>query len=413
MTSTWRSSTLLEARHWQLLWLLGAASFFEGYDLNVVTVALPQLRASYHLSQSTASLWVAMLYLGAVPAVVLARKADRTGRRRMLLVSITGYTVATFDTALAPSIEVFAVCQLTARFFLGVETILVWTVAAEELPAGARGFGFGWLAMLSALGTGWSAILYGAILHPVGLSWRVLYLAAIPVLVLVALLRRRLPESRRFVEVAEHDRLAPKWSEVLQAPHLARLTLIVVAALLVNLTAQGVVYVVDFMQTQRQLSASAASLILVASGAAAIPVLLLSGSVSDRYGRKPVCCAFLVISVAGLVCFFVVAKSPAALFGALTLTYIGQFGAWPTGTGFGAELFPTALRALGASTGRVATVVGQSASFALASLLIHVAGGLSHAVVILCIGPLLGAVLIARRFPETSGRTLEAIAADL
>ncbi len=46
---------------------------------------------------------------------------------------------------------------------------------------GARGFGFGWLAMLSAVGSGWSAILYGTILHPNGISWRVLYLAAVPV----------------------------------------------------------------------------------------------------------------------------------------------------------------------------------------------------------------------------------------
>src|SRR6266540_1480516 len=80
---------------------------------------------------------------------------------------------------------------------------------------GARGFGFGWLAMLSAVGSGWSAILYGTILHPNGISWRVLYLAAVPVLTLVALLRRRLPESGRFLAASEHGRLASRWSEML------------------------------------------------------------------------------------------------------------------------------------------------------------------------------------------------------
>jgi len=196
---------------------LGAASFFEGYGFNIVIVALPQLRASYHLSQETASLWVALLYLGALPAVLLARKADRAGRRHLLLVSISGYTLATFATALAPSIATFATCQVIARFFLGVETVLVWTMIAEELPARARGFGFGfgWLAMLSAVGSGWSAILYGTILHPNGISWRVLYLAAVPVLTLVALLRRRLPESGRFLAASEHGRLASRWSEML------------------------------------------------------------------------------------------------------------------------------------------------------------------------------------------------------
>ena len=400
----------LEPRHWQLLWLLGAASFFAGYDGNIVIVALPQLRASYHLSQAHASLWIAVIYLGAAPALLLARRADRRGRRRLLLASICGYTLATLATALAPAIGAFAGCQLVARFFLITEGVLVWTVAAEELPAGTRGFGFGWLAMLSALGTGWSAILYGGILAPAGLSWRVLYLAAAPVLVAVALLRRRIPESARFVAASGQGRLARHWSEILRRPHRQRLALVCVTAVLANLVAQAAVFVIDFMENQRHLSATAANFILVGSGAAAIPVLLLAGRASDRLGRKPVCCGFLTLSVVGLAWFFVLARGPAELALALAVTYAGQFGAWPTGSAFGVELFPTALRALGASAASLAMVAGQVASFALAAVLIGPAGGLSRAVLILALGPLAAVVLIATRFPETAGAELEAIA---
>jgi len=401
----------LQARHWRILWLLGCASFVTGYDARIVTVALPQVRASYQLSQATASIWVALLPLGTLPAVMLARRADRIGRRVLLLLSIFGFTLATCATGLAPGIAIFAVCQMLAGFFLGVGGVLVWTVVAEELPAGSRGFGFGWLATLSALGTGWCAILYGAILHPAGLSWRILYLAAVPVLVPLAVLRKGLPESGRFVAARERGQLAAHWLELLRPPHRSRLLLVCATGVLVSLTAQASVFVVDFMQTQRHLSATAANLVLVSAGALAIPVLIFAGSASDRVGRKLVCCSFLVLSVIGLACFFVLAHSTVALFGALALTYIGQFGAWPTGSGFGAELFPTALRALGNSAGTVSAAAGSSVSFVLAGLLIE-AVGLPHAVIVLASGPLIAAVLIATRFPETGGRQLESISVE-
>ena len=39
----------LEPRHLRLLSLLGAASFFEGYDFNIITVALKPLRTTFGL----------------------------------------------------------------------------------------------------------------------------------------------------------------------------------------------------------------------------------------------------------------------------------------------------------------------------------------------------------------------------
>jgi len=291
-----------------------------------------------------------------------------------------------------------------------VQASLVWTIIAEELPAGARGLGFGWLAMLSALGTGWSAILNGAVVSPLHLSWRWLYVAALPVLLVVMRLRRTLEETGRYQAAVVGGALAKRWSEIFHAPHRRRLLLLCAVAVLANLTAQATVYVVDFMESQRHLSASAASLTLVASGALAIPVLLIAGSVSDRLGRKPVLCSFLVVSVLGFLCFFYLARGELALFASLALVYVGVFGSWPTGTGFGAELFPTELRAFGNSFGTGAKYVGQSTSFLVAGALIGGAGNLPRAVLILSGGPLVAALLIAVLFPETGGRELEDIA---
>jgi putative MFS transporter len=408
-----RPRQLLDQSHWRLLWLLGAASYFEGYDFNIVTVALKPIRSSFDLSQAQAAAWIAVIYLGALPAVPAARRADHHGRRTLLLWSIVGYTVFTGLTAATPNLAGFVTLQFAARFFLVLQICLSWTVVAEELPAGARGFGFGWLAMLSALGTGWSAILWGSLFHPLGLSWRWLYVAALPVIVVVVLLRRSLLETSRFQAAAVVLETRAAWRQIIRPPHRRRLILLCTIAVLANLTAQATVYVVDFLQTQRHLSASGASFTLVVSGALAIPVLLVAGSVSDRVGRKPVICGFLGVSVIGFVCFFYLAHGELPLLLSLALVYAGVFGSWPSGTGFGSELFPTTLRAFGSSFGNGAKYLGQAISFVFAGALITGTGSLGRTVLVLCAGPLVAGVLIALWFPETGGRELEELSPEV
>lgn len=396
----------LTRAQWRLLGLLGAATFFEGYDMNIVSVALPQLRESFGLSQSAASLWIALLYLGAVPALALGRWADRVGRRRVLLISVTGYTVMTALTALAPGIVLFALCQLVARAFLAVELAVSWTYVTEELPDDRRGLGFGVLATSSALGVGWGSLLWGLVLSPAGLSWRWLYALAVPVLVLVAVLRRQLPEGRRFAAASAAGRLVPHWREALR-PSRGLLVLVCVVTVLVNLTAQATLFVVDFLQTQRGLSPSTASLVLVGAGAVAIPVLRLAGGLSDTLGRRPLGAGFLVVEAVGTVGFFGLAHSLPALVGCLVVLYVGVFGAWPTLSAYGTELFGVEVRALARSVVGLAQVLGQSSSFLVASGLLALTDSLSTTVAVLCCGPLLGAVLVLRAYPETAGRALD------
>jgi putative MFS transporter len=394
-----------------VLRLLAAASFFQGYDLNVITVALPQLRHTFGLTQAHAADWLAVLFLGALPAVYLARRADRFGRRRLLLVSIVGYTVATAATALAPTLLAFGICQIFARMFLALEVTLTWTVVAEELPARARGFGFGILALLDVLGVGTASIFWGLVLSPHHASWRWLYAAAAPVLLVVAILRRRLPESSRYTQAAAAGRLATSWRSLLRPPYGRLLVLVCVASAGAALLTQAQVFVIDFLQTQRHLSASVSNLILVSAGALALPVLVGAGALSDRLGRKRIGCSFLGLGIVGVFFFFFLARGTPALFVALAVTYAGSFGAWPTLSGYTTELFPTSHRALASSTATIATVAGQAGSLLLAGQLIG-SVGLAGSVAVLAAGPLIALLVVAVGYPETAGRELEVTSAE-
>lgn len=91
---------------------------------------------------------------------------------------------------------------------------------------------------------------------------------------------------------------------------------------------------------------------------------------------------------------------------------VGQFGAWPTLTGFSTELFPTSHRALASSAAGIARVAGTCISFVLAALLIGLTGSLARSVALLAAGPLLALVIVAAGLPETAGRELEQTSAE-
>lgn len=399
----------LDHSHRFLLALLGTTMFFDGYDRGVVLVALKQIRETFDLSQTSASWYLALLYLGALPAVPLTRRADTVGRKRILVWSVLGYTVATGLTAVAVDAPMFAICQFVAKFFLNAEAAIVWTMAAEELPAKARGLGFGWLQMSSALGVGFGAIVFGAVIHPFGLSWRWLYLLGMPPLLVIAWLRRRLPESRRFEEARASGRLATSWRELFRPPHRHWILLVMAAGVLINLATQASGFAIDFLQSQRHLSATTSSFMVVAAGAPGIPLMVAAGALSDRYGRRVVGCSLAGVGVVGAVGFFWLPGGVPVLLPCMIVMLAGVLGAGPVLGSYTAELFDTAVRGQATSWVTLANVGGQAASFGLGALLLAAWGSLPIAVTVLGIGPVLGIILFALRFPDTHGRELEDI----
>ncbi len=408
MLESWRR---LDRQHRFLLLVLGGASFFDGYDVSIKILALTQIRQEFELSNSTASALFAVIYLGALPAMWLTRRADRVGRRQVLLISVMGYTTFSALTALAPNAGVFGGLQFFQQLFVVAESAIVWTMAAEELPAESRGFGFGLLAMNAALGTGFAAILYGGILEPNGISWRWLYVVSVPPLLFVAYLRRRLPESRRFEAARDASRLAERWHDILRPGVRRWLVLVVVTTFLLQLVQQATTFTIDFLQVDRGLSASSANFMLVAAGLPGIPIMVYAGHLSDRFGRRAVGCAFALASIVGAVGFFWLPGGVPVLLPFMSLTIVGQLGAWPTLQTYASELFPTALRGQAGSWSNSAAVLGRAASLGLASLLL-LNFSQSATATVLGFGPLLAIVIIALTFPETHGRELEDITGE-
>src|SRR4051812_37707559 len=116
-----------------LLLALGAAMFFDGYDVSVHAIALTQIRESFDLTKGAASALFAVVFLGALPALWLTRLADRYGRRQVLIYSVFGYTMCSGLSAIAPNTFSFGAAQFLQQVFVVAESAIVWTMAAEEL----------------------------------------------------------------------------------------------------------------------------------------------------------------------------------------------------------------------------------------------------------------------------------------
>ena len=187
----------LTPRHRTLLFLLGTATLFQGYDHFIASMALPYIGRDLGASQGTLGLALSAIRVGALVSIVFGRVADRRGRRGMLLVTIVAYTLATAATGLSRGITDFVVLQLLAQIFLVTELSVAQVVITEEFPVAFRSLGQGLLGTFGALGAGLAAVFF-PLFQATPLGWRGLYFVGIAPLLLTAYLRRSLPETARW-----------------------------------------------------------------------------------------------------------------------------------------------------------------------------------------------------------------------
>src|SRR3954470_23382335 len=155
-----------------LLWLLVSAAFFEGYDSSILSLLLPNIQSTFHVSEAALGVMRIPIELGLFVAFFVTRLSDRLGRRPLLLWSVVGYTAFTALTAVSWDIWSFAAFQFGARVFLGAEYAIGVTMVVEEFPTGRRARALGTLLTFAALGTIAVGVLLGLGVQDGPLEWR-------------------------------------------------------------------------------------------------------------------------------------------------------------------------------------------------------------------------------------------------
>lgn len=176
------------------------ASFMDLLDVTIVTVAAPSIAAD--LGASAAQLqWVLAAYTLALGSGLITggRLGDDHGRRRVFLVSLAGFGLASAACALAPSAQLLIALRAVQGLAGGFMVPQVFGIirASFEPAAMARAFGaYGAVQGLAAIA---GPLLGGALVQGDlgGLGWRTIFWINVPVAIAALLLGVRvLPESR-------------------------------------------------------------------------------------------------------------------------------------------------------------------------------------------------------------------------
>jgi AAHS family benzoate transporter-like MFS transporter len=197
---------------------------FDGYDLIVYGAVVPALTAptsEWHLSLPQAGALGSYALVGMVIGTLIAGAlTDILGRRRIMLASITWFSVAMGLTAMAPNPEIFGLMRFVTGVGLGgvVPTAIALTV--EYAPAHRRNFNNALMFSGFSIGGVMAAVLAINLLPSEG--FRILFWIGIaPLFVVVPLAWKFLPESAAYLVArgrrSEAEALAEKYGLTLAA----------------------------------------------------------------------------------------------------------------------------------------------------------------------------------------------------
>ncbi|MAG33273.1 MAG: MFS transporter [Deltaproteobacteria bacterium] len=391
-----------------LFLLLSVATFFEGFDTQLVALVQPKIKEEFEVSTELLGVALGLSSSGMVLAFFVIHMADWLGRRPVFLAALLAYSVLTLATAFAPNLLIFTGLQIFARMAMVVELGLAYVILSEEMPAAIRGRVNGIFGSVAAIGASIPAPML-APLDQLGIGWRGLFLIGGLPLLLFPLYMSRLEETRAFRE-QEPVPFSPREELALITRLFARayrrsLVLIIGVFLAVNVWSGTALYFFTLYVFEER-GWTSASLAWLFLGTIPFGFLgySLSGFAMDRLGRRWAATLYFVAAFGATMLCYRSTDSVAIYLGYFLM--IGLGGIWTIAITWSMELFPTEVRATAAGTtnnlfGRMGLVFAPMVAGLLSASLGSTADAIS-----LCALVTLAALPLVWMLPETNAVAL-------
>ena len=429
--------------HLLAMFTTGMGVFTDGYDLSSIGIVLPLCLASFgvaHISSVQAALLTGSALVGSVIGAILFGWLAQKGRKRYYGIDVAIMAVAAGAQAFAPDLWTLIAIRFVLGIGVGADYVLSPTIMAEHANRNDRGkklaFGFGCMWGFGAITASLMLLLLEQLHVSPDLQWRIVLGFGIVPALSVLTLRRKMPETARFLARVEGNTDKAReviagitgvaadvvpvadrrpWRELFSRHARGVLGAALLWMIYDIVLYSGVLFGPSVIAEGMHLSE--VTFTLIAFALMQTPGGLIGVALVDRVGRRRMTAVGFALTGIGLIGFAPMMGGSASvpLSFAMFALYNVALSMGPgaiSGAGLlGVELAPTRIRSLA----QAFTVVGGRIGAALAAFVFPAllgAIGARSLMLVLAGVALFGAAITYLVVPETARRSLEEINGD-
>ena len=185
--------------HYRIFWLIGAGMFFDGIDIYLASSVLAATTQSKFSTLEQNIQFISLTLVGmTIGGFVTGFLGDRFGRRFTYQFNLLVFGLASLAAAFAQDMNQLIACRFVQGIGFGAEIVVGYSTLTEFVPPKTRGRWLAFMSFLVVAGFPVTALLGYLIIPTFG--WRPMFVVAGVGALVVWYLRKRLPESPRWLE---------------------------------------------------------------------------------------------------------------------------------------------------------------------------------------------------------------------
>jgi MFS transporter, putative metabolite:H+ symporter len=384
----------------KLLSIAGLGWMFDAMDVGMLSFIIAALKIDWDLTPQQMG-WIGSVNsIGmAIGALLFGIWADRIGRKKIFIITLLLFSIASGLSALTTTLSVFLIFRFFIGMGLGGELPVASTLVSEIVPAKDRGriivllesfWAFGWLL----------ASLISYFIIP-SFGWRMaLIISALPAFYALYL-RLKLPDSPAFSAKKTEKRTIFQNMKEVWSKEYARSTLVLwVLWFTVVFSYYGMFLWLPSVMVMKGFSMIQSFEYVLIMTLAQLPGYYSAAWLIERMGRKFVLVTYLLGTAASALVFGAAESTAILIVSGILLSFF-NLGAWGALYAYSPEQYPAVIRGTGsgmsAAIGRVGGILGPL----LVGSLVSAGYSISYIFTIFCISIVIGVITVAFFGKET------------